>query len=233
MKYLIWSYDYSHASAGPKVLHRLCHELNRAGQEAYVGPWATNPDWDTPTADAPLDGDWTAVYPEIVSGNPWNAPNVARWVLNVPGKLGGDTTYDPSETVFSWHRRFLDAPILHLPAIELDIYTDRHQPRFGAAVYVGKGIRTRDIPGAWEITLQMRADRYDLAGLLNVAEVLYCFDDTSAMAQIALLCGCPVLVVPTGEYLEPQGFRDQYLLQWPAFEEQLADFIRATDRVPA
>ena len=47
---------------------------------------------------APLDGDWCAVYPEIVRGNPWNAPHVARWVLNVPGLLrGGDKEYDPAE----------------------------------------------------------------------------------------------------------------------------------------
>lgn len=227
MKYLIWSYDYSHASAGPKVLHRLCHELNLAGQEAYIGPWATNPEWDTPTAGAPLTGDWTAIYPEIVHGNPWNAPHVVRWVLNVPGKLGGDREYDPSEVVFSWDRRFLDAPLLQIPAIETDIYTDRHEPRSGELFYVGKGL-AGDTAGASAITYEMRVDRHALADALNHATLVRCFDDTSGMVQIALLCGCPVWVVPTGERLEPDGFRDEYLALWPVFGEQLADFIRTT-----
>jgi hypothetical protein len=231
MKYLIWSYDYSHASAGPKALHRLCHELNEAGQEAYVGSWITNPAWNTLSREAPLDGDWCAVYPEIVSGNPWNAPLVVRWVLNTPGKLGGDTVYDPAEIVFSWSRQFHDAPLLWLPAFDLDIYTDRGEERSGEAFYVGKG--HGDMPGT-EITYEMRLDRYALADALNRATVLYSFDDTTAMACIALLCGCPV-VMPNGERLEPAGYRERYLAEFAAFPDQLATFVRMTQSalVPA
>src|SRR5258706_9916148 len=138
MKYLIWSYDYRHDSGGPKVLHRLCHELNMAGQEAYVSHWTVNPDWETPYAEAPLSGDWTAVYPEIVHGNPWGAPHVVRWVLNTPGLLGGDATYDPSETVVTFSRLFIDEPVLMLPTIELDIYRDEHIERTLPVYYVGK-----------------------------------------------------------------------------------------------
>ena len=83
--YLIWAYDYDVAAGGGKMLHRLCHELRAAGEDAYVVPatsaiWtvspergsvsglglATNPDWDTPVFEGELDGMWTAVYPEIV-----------------------------------------------------------------------------------------------------------------------------------------------------------------------
>jgi hypothetical protein len=232
VKYLIWSYDYDHASAGPKALHRLCHELNMAGQEAYVGPWTTNPDWITPVHDAPLSGDWTAVYPEIVRGNPWNAPHVARWVLNTPGLLGGDPTYDASEIVFAWHSEFLSGvPLLELPTIETDIYTDRHESRSGEAFYIGKGYG--EWPGAEVITLAMRRDRHALADLLNRVTLLHTFDDTTAMILIAALCGCSVHVVSSGVTIDPAGARDDYFRRAARSGEQLAGFIQATDLVPA
>lgn len=232
MKYLIWSYDYSHASAGPKALHRLCHELNMAGQEAYVSYSTTNPNWITPYAEASLEGDWCAIYPEIIYGNPWNAPRVARWVLNVPGLLGGDPTYDPSEIVFTWSDEFLaGAPRLWLPSFELDIYADRGEARFGQAFYAGK--RYGEVPGATEITLDMRLDRYALADVLNHVTVLYSFDESTAMVALALLCGCPVVIVPTGQRWEPAGYRERYIEEASAFPAQLDAFIRATDLVPA
>ena len=225
--YLIWSFDYSVASAGPKALHRLCHELNSAGQRAYVSYPNVNREWFAPFHDGPLPGEYIAVYPEIVPGNPWNAPHVARWVLNTPGKLGGDTSYPPSEMVFSWDKQYLDAPLLWLPAFETDIYYDRGYPRSGSLCYVGKGARTQSL-GDTEITHEMRLDRDRLADALNRAEVLYSFDDTTAMVAIAKLCGCPVVIVPTGQRQEPTGYREEYLERFAEFPAQLREFIRVT-----
>ena len=224
-RYLIWSYDYSHASSGPKALHRLCHELRLAGQDAYVGWPVTNPDWDTPHFDGPITDDVIAVYPEIVAGNPYKAKRVARWVLNVPGKLGGDKVYDPSEMVFTWDRSLVDAPLLNIPHIETDIYTDRGEPREGELVYFGKG--SGNVAGT-EITLEMRLDRHALADALNHATLLRCFDDFSGMVGIALLCGCPVEIVPTGQRYDPAGFREAYLALRPVFLQQLARFVEIT-----
>ena len=227
MRYLIWAYDYSHASAGPKALHRLCHELNEAGQEAYIGNgYATNPEWNTPHGI--MRPGTVAIYPEIVTGNPWSASRVVRWVLNVPGKLGGDKVYDPSEIVFSWDMRFLDGvPLLHLPAIEADIYTDRHEPRSGALYYVGKGITSQEVD-ARPVTLAMREDRYALADALNRAALLYSFDDCTAMVDIALLCGCPVEIIPTGQSIEPDAYREEYMAKCAEFPAQLARLIEMT-----
>jgi hypothetical protein len=232
MKYLVWSYAYSHASAGPKALHRLCHELNEAGQEAYVGWPETNPEWNTPYNErALMEGDWCAIYPEVVSGNPWNAPHVARWVLNVPGLLGGDKGYDTSEMVFAFSSRFLDGvPLLYLPSIETDIYVDRHEPRGGEMFYTGKGSQG-ETNGAQPVTLAMRQDRHALADALNRATLLRSFDSVSGMNYIALLCGCPVLV--NGERWEPDGFRERYLAECAEFPAQLSRFIEITQPVYA
>lgn len=233
MRYVIFAYPYTHASGGGKVLHRLCHELRLRGEDAYVTAEVTNPEWDTPTWRDEMTPDVIAVYPEIVRGNPLGAWHVARWVLNVPGKLGGDGAYAPSEMVFSWDPSFLDGvPLLHLPAVETDIYRDRHEPRSGALYFVGKGDSGAP-PNASPVTLAMRLDRYALADALNRAEVLYSLDGVTAMAQIALLCGCPVVIVPTGERLEADSdaYRAQYLAQWDTFREQLRDFVAITQRV--
>lgn len=255
MKYLIYSYNYTHASAGYKVLHRLCHELNQAGQEAYIGFQKSNPVWNTPYHEPPLDGDWTAIYPEVISGNPWNAPRVVRYVLNNPGKLGGDKVYDPAEIVFVYSPLFDDMGVgpdrlLMLPTVETDIYRDYGLPRFTAMFYVGKGRKTRDLD-AVEVSMELRLDRERLADALNHATVLYTFDNMTGMVDIARMCGCPVVMIPNGEYTRDQydqfvdveglgwdempppfdsaAFRDRYIASYDTFHEQLARFIEVTN----
>jgi hypothetical protein len=220
--YLVWSFDYYDDSAGQKTMHRLCHELNEAGQEAYVAYEKRNPAWNTPYHSAPLSGDWIAVYPEIIKGNPWKAPRVVRYVLNNPGKLGGDKVYDPAEIVYVFHELFndVDVPperILFLPTIELDLYFDRHLPREGAVFYVGKGQQTRDLHGAVEITNDLKRDRRLLAETLNRAEVMYTFDPVSAMNEIARLCGSKVVFVP-GSRMTKDEYR-QFVAYEGGFEE--------------
>lgn len=254
-KYLIWSFDYYDDSAGQKTMHRLCHELNLAGQQAFVGFPRRNPAWDTPYRNRPFRGDWIAVYPEIVRGNPWRAPRVVRYVLNHPGKLGGDRTYPSSEIVYCFSEMFNDIGlppdrIMFLPTIELDIYSDRRLPRSGSVFYVGKGRQTREIPGALEITNDLKRDRALLAETLNRAEVLYTFDTASAMVEIARLCGCPVVVIPDGEVtreeydrwvgwegigwdevpppFDSDAVRARYAGLYDQFRERLVDFIRVT-----
>ena len=90
----------------------------------------------------------------------------------------------------------------------------------------------QELPGATEITLEMREDRYALADVLNRVTLLYSFDGMTAMADIARLCGCPVVMVPTGERLEPDGFAEAYAAAERAFPAQLSRFIAATQRVP-
>lgn len=232
LPYLIFCYNYTHASAGLKVLHHLCHQLNLAGERAYISVSQPNPAWNTPFHLPPLDEEYIAVYPETIAGNPWDAPHVVRWVLNVPGLLpGGEPTYDPSEMVFAWVPQFLaGVPLLRLESIELDIYYDRHEPRAGEMYYDGKSYlfgTHGDTTGAAPITLAMREDRYALADALNHATLLRSFDEVSGMNDIARLCGCPVRMV-NGEILQPDGYREEHQKLVDAFPAQFAEFIRIT-----
>lgn len=102
--FLIAAPNYKHQSAGIRALYRLCHHLNVAGYPAAMIPKPGSkitrlPEWLTPLHSGPI-GDSIVVYPEIVSGNPFDARKVVRWALNTPGRLGGDRSYSDREMVF-------------------------------------------------------------------------------------------------------------------------------------
>lgn len=248
MRFVVFAFPYLHASGGGKVLHRFCHELRRRGEDACVTTPHTSPDLETPVWDGAMRADDVVVYPEVVSGNPLGGTRVARWVLNRPGLIGGDRAYAPTERIWAYHRMFYPGvPRLMLPAVETDIYRDLGLPRSGAAFYVGKGSKTRDVSGV-EITHAIRQDRHALAELLNRVEVVYSFDELTAMDDVARLCGASVIVIPQGTWsretlaeLDRAGvgwdeppepwdraaFRARYLAGHTTFLEELDAFVGA------
>jgi hypothetical protein len=93
-------------SAGIRVLHYLCHELNEASFEAYLaihGPIKgddSNVNLNTPVLSEQLvrkhllEGKRAiAIYPESVLGNPLGATHSIRWILNFPTLLGGRSEF--------------------------------------------------------------------------------------------------------------------------------------------
>jgi hypothetical protein len=195
----------------------LCDELNRRGYPAYItGAKITNP-----AMKASLIGrnqakhlcanGFTAVYPEIIYGNPLAAKHVARWILNRPGLLGGDKQYDDAELVFNYsdaytgyiHNRI--AGKLYMPTIDQSIFfSDGHDAsqRKLVCYYVGKstwknGYIDRD--NAFEITRTTPA-REELGQIFRNSRVLYCFDNSTILIYEAILCGCPVVVIPDGTH---------------------------------
>lgn len=188
------------ASAGQKTMHRICHELNEAGQEAYVYFEGRNPAWNTPYYSGPFSENWLAIYPEICTNNPIPGipdSNVIRWMLNKP-----HAHYEPVGEWFPFHSLFNTTKIprerlLYLPTVELDRYYDQHLERTLKTYWTGKEPKTRDLEGFTEITRALTNDTVALARTLNQSEVMYTFDSVTAMAEIARLCGSRVVFVPT------------------------------------
>lgn len=202
LPYVLCAPDYHHASAGIRATHRLVHELNEHGQRAYTA-CAGNPVWNEPTWQG--GENCIVIYPEVVYGNPLGAPNVVRWVLNTPGYLGGDVTYDPREIVYTWSHRFTLAPLLTVNVMEHDLFYDNGHFRDTDACYMGKGnyrgvselADTRALPHitrspCWPST------RLELASLLKRTGTLYTYDDCTAVVDEALACGCRVVLLPEG-----------------------------------
>jgi O-antigen biosynthesis protein len=211
--YVILGTSYTSNSAGVGCLYRLCHDLNRWGFPSFVtGSHRTNPDLTAPLIDRHdakrlcAEG-FVAVYPETISGNPLHARHVARWVLNRPGLLGGDKVYADSEMVFNYCNAFepyiqnrIDGK-LYMPTIDEDIFfcdeNDR-APRGLECFYLGKskwqdGFIDRD--RVFEITRDTPS-KAELGKLFRASRMLYCFDNSTILVYEALLCGCPVVIIP-------------------------------------
>lgn len=213
--YIIWAPNYVSGSAGVKCLYLLCHYLNSLGYKSYI----THSTQTTPELMAPLllpraakkklkSGQFVIVYPEVVSGNPYGAKHVVRWVLNRPGLLGGTPLYHPDEKVFYYsevYRRYIANPVsgkLYLPTIDESLFFSNSSPssRHLTAYYVGK---SRFQPGYFKEseTFEITRDfpkRQMLGEIFRSCKCLYCFDNSSIIIYEAALCGCPVVVIPDG-----------------------------------
>lgn len=93
-------------SAGIRVLHQLCDQLNKKGVPAWIalhGPESkleVSSQLDTPVLTREILQSHTerglkavAIYPETILGNPLNASVVITWILNSPKLLGGESNF--------------------------------------------------------------------------------------------------------------------------------------------
>jgi hypothetical protein len=232
--YVIWAPDYCHNSGGSKALHRLVHLLNESGYSAYVTT-AGNPDWNEKWVRNPkkdLDPRAIAVYPETAEGNPFGLNNRVRWVLNVPGFLGGEDKYDPGEVIFVWSRVFLDQPedrVLQVKTLEDELFntkklSTKDEDRFWYGKGMKKGITLLPITnGLEEITYDWPATREELAEVLKRTKIFYTYDDRTQLILEALLCGCRVIVLPDDYEIKLEDMESNI-----HYEKELKHFINVT-----
>jgi hypothetical protein len=213
--YVIWCCDYTPNSAGIGCLYRLCDELNWLGYPAFMtGGERTASHLNAPIVSGQRAQElcahgYIAVYPESISGNPLEAHTVVRWVLNRPGLLGGDDVYAESELVYSYSdvfSRYIQNAVagkLYMPTIDETIfYAQEHPsaPRSLDCYYLGKSTWKDgfvDRGRAFEITRDAPAKK-ELGKLFRAARVLYSFDNSTILIYEAMLCGCPVVIIPDG-----------------------------------
>ncbi len=179
-----------------------------------------------------------AVYPEVVVGNPLNAPTVIRYVLNWPGLLGGDASYAPDEIIYGYTEVLCQhvpgARLLHIPVFDTSVFY-RHDsgPRNGTCFYAGKYRLCGGVPfgipdGSVEILREGPGSQTpeEIAGLFRKSEFLYVFEDTLLSLEAAL-CGCAVIFVPSDIF--PVSFGQSQALFAPAILGQ-ADCIENARR---
>ncbi|MDD0811813.1 glycosyltransferase [Curvibacter sp. RS43] len=227
--YYIEAPPYRRSSAGIRVMHMLCHVLNRLGEEAYVFTSGVNPELNTPTLSEEVvrrhqqaGREPIVVYPEIVSGNPRRAKSVVRYVLNVPGLIGGDKTFADTELIYAYGQNILppNAPpgnVLFFPSVDSSLFNNRDNPldtqRQGILVYPGRHLNALkehpELAQATVITATWPASRAELAALMRRSEMLYCFEST-AIALEAVLCGCPAVTLHS-PFFDGQAINSQEL----------------------
>lgn len=206
--YVLPFIDYLPNSAGRVACHRLIHELNMAGYDAFsLG--AINPGWQEFTLTRfgyfllRNFANPVVIYPEIISGNPLSAKKIVRWTLNFPGHLGGDDEFDARELVYTWSKEFFDTHrVLCWDIIDRQLFNSHDLPKkSGSCYYVGKGpIRGAErvalTDDMMEITRHWPAERSELARLLRESETFYTYDDLTLLSVEALECGCRVVLLP-------------------------------------
>jgi len=228
--YYIVAPAYTRFSAGVRALHLLCHALNLQGQSAFLlihrrqpeGAPAVDPELLTPRLTDDIvrhhhEGGITpiTVYPETITGNPFRAPFVVRYVLNYPGLLGGDRVYARDEMVYGYSATLAEAAghpekVLFLPVSDTRYFypPKAEAPRSGACYYAQKYSvlhpedNLSDGSRGFEITREFSLR--ELGDIFRRVELLYCYENSSTALE-ATLCGCPVVLIPNRHLTERIG----------------------------
>lgn len=210
-----------------------------------------------------MGNDFVAVYPEIYRGNPAGAPHVVRYLLNVPGVMNNPQplAIEQSERVYTFSELYNVPPyevdsdhILFLPCLDLHLFKVTNTgKRTKRCKLIGKGtdLHFEETEGLFELTREFSNNQAALADYLNECEVLYSYDNNSAMFEVARLCGCRVVIIPSiytkkefSRYepglngisygleenapLDALEFRTHYQTMIKVFEERLEGFIDET-----
>ncbi len=107
-------------SAGIRVLHQLCDQLNKIGIPSWLalhGPSSKNDvslQLETPVLNDEIlkshikyAAKTIAIYPETILGNPLNAAVTITWILNTPKLLGGEKSF-ASDFVYGFTKTLVD-----------------------------------------------------------------------------------------------------------------------------
>jgi hypothetical protein len=225
--YYVYAPRWIDSSAGIKVLHYLCHALNIRGQEAFVvltdvnvkSLPRVNPNLQTPilTKEQALSHfqgkrNPIVIYSETVNGNPLNAANVVRYLLNYPGALGGAINFPEEEFIVSFSENIARSyekktlsqkpNVLFLPPVDFSEFTPQDTKESFQLVYAGKyrsfigaPPKVGNLPSI-EIMREGKdmQSRSEVKKLLSEARVLYCFENSSIITE-SILSGTPVILV--------------------------------------
>lgn len=224
-RYIIYAPLYRHNSAGIRVCYELQKWLILAGYDALVLVATDNYSHNQFADDI-------VIYPEVIRGNPLKAKRVVRYILNFPGKIGGDRTYAPHELLVAYNPEltcYSDGAMLELPATESFFYQD-NTPKTRNAVYVGKRRDLKAHPMDCEyITGSFPDTRRKVADFLRTVKTLYTYDEFTIIIHEAKTCGCNV------RYIDAEGkigdVLHAHFSTEDAFKQQLHDFIEMTQRL--
>jgi hypothetical protein len=163
-----------------------------------------------------------AIYPEIVHGNPLNAPYVIRWLLHRPNFHRADVTFSKNELIFFYQKVFAEDVagvsednLLQVRWLRDDIYQNHGDTsRNGICRMIRKGQATfvEGIEQADSVPLLDGKSHDEIAEAFNRCEFFYCHDPYTLYLYYAALCGCTPVVVPQPG-LDAQSWRDGFELK--------------------
>jgi len=151
-----------------------------------------------------LDQPFIAIYPEIISGNPFNAKHVVRWLLHRPGFFCSDVEFGTDEYTFFYQPAFVENlkgiepdNLLRIHWMRDDIYQNRNlADRSGSCRMIRKGHVEDGVLKANDALLLDGKSHEEIAEIFNRTERFYCHDPYTLFVYYAALCGCTPIIVP-------------------------------------
>ncbi|WP_113632551.1 glycosyltransferase [Pectobacterium peruviense] len=207
--YVITVPGYIESSLGIQVMHRLCHLINQHGGEAYIVSPITNPEWNTPQLTSGKFNEYKdsgeifiAVYPEIESGNPLEAPLCVRYMLNREGVLNGNSINAGEDDLFFFYRQEFaeneaNVDLLTISTYDLSVFCDDFTEKDLDILYLNRVPRSSvdfsTLPENIKIlSMEQPLSLNELAKVLKRGRVMYSYE-ASGTCVLAGLCGCPVV----------------------------------------
>ena len=209
LTFLLWTPPYTDEWGGVIVLHRLAEILASKGYPTYTTGPTKQGSLAKFVGDVPnlsINPETTMViYPEIVSGNPFNSKHITRWVLYTPGKNGGDGKYPSSDLVYKYWDIFEVSDDIrvdgYLRCIDTkkDFFVDQGLERSGTCHLLKKGLQYaknfNQHPSDSQSLDGFINDEH-LKNVFNQKEMFISYDAMSYHSIQAALCGCLSVVIP-------------------------------------
>ena len=248
MKILFWLDPPNWIHGGVMVMHLFSKILSDLGEDVYAtitnsvlpGNNTKILSYDEAIRFAQND-DVVTIYPEVVPGNPFNAKNVARWVLYYPGGHGaGDKIYHESEMVFPFYKRYVEGtpyencPLLTIIQTRVEQFYPKNLEREYDCIVIKKG-RFFDLEKMdkqyvqpYKHLLDKPIIRLDdvlnniqeveqLNDLFNRVRYFISFDQATHYSIMASLSGCTSIVIPI-DGLD----KEQWIDQMPTYKYGIA-----------
>jgi hypothetical protein len=234
MEFLIYSFNYDWKSGGNQVLHDLGKILSK-DYTTYV--FGTTTVFESKAICVNIDkakeiaiqDDVITIYPEVISGNPFNAKNVVRYVLYYPGWHAGDKQYSDDELIITYNNEYVkdtkydNAFVLTVlnPKLNIMKNNDKKRNKIGLLVRKCKDFEYKmNLLNKYKHLLKLPvisiddeinkcSDLRDLSKIYNTITLFISFDPHTYHSTMAALCGCTSIVIPSKEISNEEFYNVQ------------------------
>jgi hypothetical protein len=143
------------------------------------------------------------VYPEIVFGNPFKAPNVVRWLLFHNRYKNQPQAYDKSDMFIAYSDFFNDSELnplgyrITFSFFDKNLYKQYNfGERKGNCYILRKGKGRTDLPNEFDgPVFDDNMTQEELVRIFNEHKYCYSYDTKTFYTKIAAVCGCIPIVV--------------------------------------
>ena len=234
MKFLIYSFNYDWKSGGNQVLHDLGKILSQ-DYTTYV--FGTTTVFESKAICVNIDkakeiafqDDVITIYPEVISGNPFNAKNVVRYVLYYPGWHAGEKEYSDDELIITYNNEYVkdtkyeNAFVLTVlnPKLNIMKNNDKKRNKIGLLVRKCKDFEYKmNLLNQYKHLLKLPVisiddeinkctDLNNLSKIYNTISLFISFDPHTYHSTMAALCGCTSVVIPSKEISSEEFYNVQ------------------------